>query len=659
LDHAAWQQHFGGRPGIVGEAIELDGTPHVVVGVMPAEFGAPVPLDAWILARQDVPEAPFPGDEDYEHDRDVHYLGVVARLAPGVERESAGAEARTIAARLERAYPGSNRGRSARVISLHEDVVGDVRAALVTLLAAVGVVLAVVAVNIASLLVARGAARQREISIRAAMGAPRSRIVRQLLAESVVLGLAGGVAGFTLALWTLDLLVAIGPGDVPRLTDARIDVRVFAFSGSLSLAVAVAFGLLPAVQASRADLVSVFRQGIGGGRSRQRLRAVLVGVELAAAVVLLVVAGLVGRSFMELRRVDLGYDVDRVYTMGLPLPEGRYSSEEQQAVFFERLLPEIDAVPGIDSVAAVFPRPLSGAEGSADFEIEGRPARPEDRNLAGVNWITPDFFRVMRIRVIRGRAFTDRDRSGAPLVVVINQRAAERFWPGESPVGRRIRLSLDATAPLHEVIGVVGDTRAYGLGRAPEPALYLPHAQGALPFMSLVIRASGDRSSLLGAVRERVAALDPGLPAGDLTPMVRAVHEQLAPARFRTILLGGFSGAALLLGAIGIYGSISYMVAQRTAEIGLRLALGATRSQVRRLVMRHGLTLAAAGLGAGLVLALVSTAWLSSLLFEIQPLDPVTLAAVVALLLGVALAACYLPARHATRIDPATALRTE
>lgn len=659
LGHGAWQQHFGGRSSIVGDTIEIDREPHLIVGVMPAGFGAPTAPDVWIVAQKDVPDTPFPGDEDYEHNRDVHYLAVVAQLAPGVERDAADAEVKTIAARLETAYPEANRGRSARLVSLHEDVVGEVRPALVTLLAAVGVVLAVVAVNIASLLVARGAARQREMSIRAAVGAPRGRLLRQLLTESAVLGGAGGLAGFTLALWTLELIVAIGPGDVPRLADAHIDLRVFAFSATLSIAVAMAFGLLPAVQASRTDLVSVFRQGIGGGRARQRLRSLLVGVELAATVVLLVVAGLVARSFLELQRVELGYDVENVYSMGLPLPEGRYSSEQQQAAFFQQLLPKIKGLPGVESVAAVFPRPLSGGKGSAEFEIQGQPADKSDRNVAGINWITPEYFRVMRIPLIRGRVLDEGDRAGAPLVVVINDRAADRYWPGEDAVGRRIRLSVDTTAPWHEVVGVVGNTRGYGLGQAPEPELYVPHAQGALPFMTVVARTTGDTSALPGSLRAEVAALDASLPAGELMPMERAIHEQLAPSRFRTILLGGFSAAALLLAGIGIYGLISYSVAQRTAEIGIRLALGASRAQVRALMMRHGLTLAAGGLGVGLVLALLSTRWLSSLLFETQPADPMTMAGVVTLLFGVALAACYLPARRAMRIDPATALRSE
>jgi putative ABC transport system permease protein len=661
LSHDAWQRHFSGRSGVVGETIEIDRYAHQVVGVMPPKFGSPFAPDLWLVAPGDVPDAPFQGDEDYEHNRDVHYLEVVARLGPGVSREAADTAVRTIASRLEQAYPDTNRGRSARVVGLHEDVVGDVRPALVMLLAAVAIVLAVVAVNIASLLIARGAARQREMSIRAAVGAPRRRLVYQLLAESLVLGIAGGVAGFTVALWTLELLVAIGPGNVPRLSDATIDLRVFAFSALLSVTVAVGFGLVPAVQASRTDIVSVFRQAIGGGRARQRLRSVLVGVELAASVVLLVIAGLVARSFLELQRVELGYDVSNVYSMGLPLPEGgRYATEEQQALFFQRLLPEVRSLSGVESAAAVFPRPLSGGAASGDFQIVGRPASSDsDRPVVGISWITPEYFKVMRIPLLNGRVFDDRDRAGSQPVIVINQRAAERNFPSESPIGQRIRFSSDEDDPPLEIVGVVANTRGYGIGRAPEPEIYLPHAQTSIPFMSLVVRAKGDPSAVAAALRSRIAALDPSLPAGDLTPLEEAIHEQLAPSRFRSILLVAFGAATLLLAGIGIYGLISYSVAQRASEIGIRLALGASRAQVRRLVMGNGMALALAGLGAGLVLAFLASRWMSSLLFEVRPADPLTMVGVVALLLSVALAACYLPARRAMGIDPATALRSE
>jgi putative ABC transport system permease protein len=660
LSYGAWQQYFGGRRAIVGETVDIDGASHLIIGVMPAGFGAPFAPDIWLAVPGEVPDAPFPGDEDYEHNRDVHYMEVVARLAPGVHHAAADAAARTISSRLERAYPDTNRGRSARVVTLHEDVVGNVRPALLTLLAAIGGVLSIVAVNIASLLIARGASRQREMSIRAAVGAARWRLVRQLLAESLLLGVAGGLLGFILALWTLELLVAIGPGDVPRLADAKIDLRVFAFTALLSTVVAVAFGLLPAVQASRTDIVSVFRQSVGGGRARQRLRSTLVMLELAASVVLLVVAGLVARSFLELQRVELGYDAENVYSMGLPLPEGRYASEERQALFFQQLLPKVRALSGVESAAAVFPRPLSGGKGSGDFEIEGRPPSVgRDRKVAGITWITPGYFKVLRIPLKSGRAFDDRDRAGSPQVIIINARAAERYFPGEQPVGRRIRFGTGEEEPALEIVGVVGNTRGYGLGQAPEPEIYVPHAQTSIPFMSLLVRTTGDASALLGALRSEIAALDQGLPTGELTPLERAIHEQLAPSRFRTILLSGFAAAALLLAGIGVYGLISYSVAQRTSEIGVRVAMGASRGEVRSLIMRNGLALAAGGLGIGLIFALLASRWLSALLFGIEPADPFTMATVIAVLFAVALLASYLPARRAMRIDPATALRAE
>lgn len=659
LSDAVWQRHFGRRSSVIGETVSIDGEPHLVIGVMPAGFGFPTTPDVWMVAQGDVPESPFTGEGDLENDRDVHYMAVVARLAPGVDLATADAAARTIAARLEQAHPVTNARRSVRLVPLHEDSVGDVQPALLTLLAAVGVVLGVVAVNIASLLIARGTARQREMSIRAAVGASRGRLLRQLLIESLVLGVAGGLAGFTLALWALELLVALGPGNVPRLADAEIDVRVFGFSSLLSICVAVAFGLLPAIQSSRADIVSVFRQSIGGGGARQRLRSILVAVELAASVVLLVLAGLVGRSFLQLQRVELGYDVEHVYTMGLPLPETRYGTGKQQSAFYDQLLSRIDALPGVASVAATFPRPLSGGRGSADFEVEGRPMGDRARQVAGINWVTPEYFNAMRIRLVSGRVFDDRDREGSQAVIIVNERMARRYWPDGIAVGRRVRFGTDGTEPWHEVIGVVGNTRVYTLHEPPEPEIYVPHAQMAVPFMTLVVRTSGDTSALLELLRAQIAALDPNLPSGELTPLTDDVDEQLAPSRFRTILLAGFGAAALLLAGIGVYGLISYSVAQRTPEIGVRLALGASGAQVRRLVMRNGMALALAGLGAGLVIAFLASRWMASLLFGVRPADPLTMFGVVVLLLGVALAASYLPARRAMGIDPATALRSE
>jgi putative ABC transport system permease protein len=395
------------------------------------------------------------------------------------------------------------------------------------------------------------------------------------------------------------------------------------------------------------------------GAQRQRLRAVLVAVELAASVVLLVGAMLIGRSFLNLQRVELGYDASRIYSMGLPLPETEYREEHRQREFFRTLLPRLNALPGVQAAAAVFPRPLSGGGGGATFEIQGRSETQGQQAYAALAWITPDYFRVMGIPLVRGRRFTDRDTYTSPKVIVINQAMGQRFWPAQDPIGRRIRFSTDEKDPWAEIVGVVGNARTYGVGQAPAPEFYVPHAQSALPFMSVLVRTSIDPGATAAAIRAQVAALDRNLPAGELVPISKSFDEQIAPSRFRTILLIFFGAASLLLAALGVYGLISYSVTQRTSEIGIRVALGASRGQVRSLVMREGLTLAVAGLALGLAAALLASRWLSSLLFEVAPSDPLTLASVVVTLLAVAAIAAYMPTRRAMRIEPTIALRSE
>jgi putative ABC transport system permease protein len=658
LSHGAWQTHFGGSESAVGRIVRLNQEPHQIVGIMPPSFPAGTAPEVWVVCRKDVPETPFPDPGDLEHNRSVHYLHMIARLEQGVSLDAANAAVATIAARLAKQYPDTNGTRGARALRLHDDLVGEVRPALLLLLSAVGVVLGVVAVNIASLLLARAAARRREIAIRAALGAKRTRLVRQALTESLLLGAIGGFVGLLLAAWGLNLLVALGPGNIPRLATARLDARVFAFSTVLTLVVACVFGILPALSITGADLMTVMRRATVGAQ-RQRLRALLVTLELAASVVLLVAAMLIGRSFLKLQQVDLGFDVSRVHSMSVPLPETKYREEHRQRDFFRALLPRISALPGVQSAAAVFPRPLSGGAGGATFRIEGRSEDPNEQNYAALAWITPDYFRTMGIPLLQGRVFTDRDTSTAPSVIVINRTMRQRLWPDENPLGRRIRFSADENDPWWEIVGVVADSRTYGVGQAPGPEFYVPHAQSALPFMSVIVRTSVDPGATAAAIRTQIAAIDPDLPAGELRPVSEAVSEQIAPSRFRTILLVFFGATSLLLAALGVYGVISYSVAQRTSEIGIRVALGASRSQVRSLVMREGLALAGVGLILGLVASLVASHKLAALLFEVAPSDPISLAAVVAALLAVAALAAYVPTRRAMRIEPVIALRSE
>ncbi len=662
LSHEFWQRQFGARPDVIGDTLSLDGEVYSIVGVMPAGFQyATEQADVWVRPPRDIPVPPIDlGDEaDILQERGLHWLQVVARLAPGVTLDEAQAEMEVIASRLANTYPDDNTGRGINLVPMHEQLVGDVRPALVVLLGAVGFVLLIACANVANLLLSRASGREREVAIRATLGASRARLVRQFLAESLLLSLLGGALGLVLAFWGMDLILAMSPDVLPRISVIELDVRVLAFTLGISILTGLIFGLLPAIQSTRADLQDSLKDGGrgSGGRERRRLRSFLVVTEVGLALVLLICAGLMMKSFFLLQDVDPGFNSDNVLTLRLWLPEAKYDEESRVAGFYDQVLERVADLPGVASASAVLSVPLSGSSANFSFVIEGRPEpAPGEDYAAGFQSVSSGYFRTMGIPLLKGRDFSERDDAEAPKVLVINQALAGRYWSGEDPVGRRI--SLDEEEWI-EIVGVAGNVLHNGLDREPRPEIYLPYQQSALRFMTLVVKSHSDPMSLVAAVRSQVLAVDPDLPVYKVMSLDEIVAESVARPRFNMFLLAIFSALALVLAAIGIYGLMSFSVSQRTHEIGIRLAMGARSGDVFKLVVGEGMALALAGLALGLAVAWAITRYLSSMLFGVTTTDPWTFAGVCLVLAAVALVAVTLPARRATRVDPLVALRYE
>ncbi|HJQ32684.1 MAG TPA: ABC transporter permease [Pyrinomonadaceae bacterium] len=651
LSHELWQSRFNSDASIVGQTLNLDGVPCTVVGVMPRGFRLP---DDSALARPVVFTA-----EDHAK-AGSHFLSVYGRLKDGVTVEQAQTEMAAVAGRVEQDFGDANAGHLVVLVPLHEQLVGGARAALLVLLGAVGLVLLIACANVANLLLARAAGRRREVAVRSALGASRWRIVRQLLAESLLLSVLSGAAGLLLAVWGVDLLVSLDPSGVQRAGEVTLDWRVLGFALGLSLLTGLLFGLAPALQTSKTDLVESLKEGgrSAQGLGRSRLRGALVVSEVALTLVLLVGAGLLIKSFRQLLAVESGLDPRGVLTLDVSLPRTKYPEPQQLASFYERLIEQAAALPGVESAGAVSVLPLAGSDNSNFVQIEGRAPQPAGQALrAGRRNVSAEYFRALGIPVKRGRAFTAADRQDAPPVVVINESMARSFFAGEDPVGKRIRTG--DKAPWAEVVGVVGDVRHRGLDVDTRPEMFFPHLQTPSRQMTLVVRTSGDPVALAGPLRERVRELDRDQPVGNVKTMEAWVAESVASRRFSVLLLGVFAAVAAGLAALGLYGVVSYSVAQRTHEIGLRVALGARPRDVLRLVIRQGMALTLLGTAAGLLAALALTRLMSSLLFGVGATDPATFVTVPALLLVVALLACYLPARRATKVDPMVALRYE
>ncbi|MEW6211441.1 MAG: ABC transporter permease [Acidobacteriota bacterium] len=653
LSHAFWQRHTGGDADILGKSIPLSGQNYTVIGVMPEGFKTPrEEADLWASVRVVQLGAQFRG---------VHFLRTYLRLKRGVSLAEAQAEIGNIDRWLEEQYPSHNKNRRSVFMSLQERIVGRTRPSLLVMFGAVGLVLLIACANFANLLMARAASRQTEVVIRSALGASRSRIVRQMLTESALLSIMGGMVGLALAALGIKLLLWLKPANLPRLSEVGIDSRALAFTFVTALLTGLVFGLAPALASSKADVSQALKEG-GRAATKRGLRGALVVFETAIAIVLLACAGLLIRSVWLLGSVDPGFKAENILTMRIELPEARYREIPRQTAFRRSLLERLNSTPGIEA-AMISEVPLSGDDLTHNFLIEGRPplAEGEEPELP-VRSIAGDYFRVMNIPLIQGRALSDQDREGMPVVGVVNESFVREYFPTENPIGARIRWSQQPQAKWMTIVGVVGDVKHYGLNQPEQPAFYYSYLQSEQPWkrwMSLVVRSSSDASTVLDQVKTQIRALDNQIPVTKAQTMKEVMASSVQAQRFNMTLMGIFAGVALALAIVGIYGVMSYSVSERTREIGIRSALGATRAEVLSLVLRDGLKLTFVGLAAGVATALAATRLMSSLLYGVSATDPATFVVVSIILAGSALGACFAPARRATKVDPVIALRYE
>jgi putative ABC transport system permease protein len=659
LSHRLWQRQFGGRADALGQRMSLDGRPFTVIGVMPDGFGMEgSKADLWTPMGLD-PAV------DYRT-RTGRYLTSVARLEPGVSALRAQSEMTAIARRLESAHPSFNTGWGVTVVPMEEQAVGSVRRSLVVLGGVVAFVLLIACANVANLLLARSTARSREIAVRSALGAARGRVVRQLLTESVVLAVLGGVLGLVLAYWGLQAVATLAPQGLPRVASISIDRWTLVFTAAIAIATGLLFGLIPALHAGRGDLQSVLRQGSRGSTSVGRARGVLVIAQVALSLVLLVGAGLMIRSFAKLQSVDPGFDPEGVVTARLQLAGQQFRASGAATAFFTQVLERVERVPGVASVGAINWLPFAGLGSATSYWIEGRPIPPPTAEfVADVRAVDTSYFRTMRVRVVRGVTFDSRVSAASPKQVVVNEAFARTHFAGSNPVGEHVLMPWGDTL-RGEIVGVVGDTRHAGLDSLARPMIYWAMTQFPTNFMTLVVRSqcpSGaapcDPMRLVPAITREVRALNPNQPLADVRPLDAYLGQSVAQRRFSMSLLAIFSGVALLLSAVGIYGVLAYSVAQRTREIGVRMALGARDTTVARMVVREALGVVGIGLAIGIAAALALTRVVASLLYETSPTDPVTFVGVALVLGAVAVVASYLPARRAARVDPIVALRQD
>jgi len=651
LSHELWQSRFGGNPTIVGQSITASGRTFTVVGVMPPGFHfLNTQVKAWI---------PLALDPANDWRKQGRYLRSVARLKSGVIIQQAQAELDGIAKRLETDYPDYNKGWGANLVPMHEQIVGDIRPVLLVLLAAVAFVLLIACANVANLLLSRAASRQKELALRAALGAGRTRLIRQMLTESVLLAVMGGALGVFLAYWGIQLLLALAPDNIPRLNEITIDPRVLIFTLAISLLTGLIFGLVPALQSSRPDLSDALKEGARGSTGGSRLfRNLFVVAEMALALVLLVGAGLMLRSFFQLHQVKTGFDTDHVLTMRVQLPTAKYQQPQQRAEFFKRAQERLAALPGVKSVGAISYLPLTGLASSTVFNLATQPDLPPSESpLTEVRAITPGYFAAMGIPLLKGRSFDGRDGADSR-VLVINETLARKYFPGENPIGQRLIVDWDPKV-ADEIVGVAGDVKETALAEKANPAIYWPHPREAYQFMNFVLRSAIDPATLSAAVTKEIHTLDPDQPVADIRTLDQVVAKSIARPRFNALLLAIFAGVALVLASVGIYGVMNYSATQRTQEIGIRMALGAKPGDILRLVVGHGMKLTLAGLVIGVIASLALTRVMANLLFGVTATDLPTFVTVSAVLTTVALVANYIPARRATRLNPVVALRYE
>jgi putative ABC transport system permease protein len=655
LSHALWQEKFSGDPAIIGKALSLNGNSYTVIGVLPAGFEFFSKDDLFIplgvsVSRTDLGRGNHSG------------LNALARLKEGVSLPEASAEMDTLAAQLERAYPDTNSGNGALTYRLLDRYASDIRRILWVLLGAVGFVLLIACVNVANLLLVRTAERQKEIAIRLALGAGRWRIIRQLLSESVLLSLLSGLTGLLLGVWMMEGLLKLAPEGVPRLNQSKLDMTVLLFTLGVSLLTGVLFGLLPAWQSARHDLHTTLKEGgrSTAGARREGVRKVLLVAEVGLSLVLLIGAGLMLRTVYQLTHVDPGFAAENLLTMQFSLPRTTYDEPRLQG-FYNESLTRIEALPGVRAAALTLSLPIDGSNWDSVFIVADKPVPPRAQlPSSDFTPVSKNYFKAMGIRLLKGRVFTESDVTGKSAVTVINERLAARLWPGEDPIGKRLKQGWpEDKTPWREVIGVVADVKLNGVNRETPLQAYLPLAQESSNFLGLVVRTSGNPMNLAATVEQTIHTIDKDLPVFAVRSMDQLMGSAIAQQRLTLVLLLGFAVLALLLAAVGIYGVISYSVSQRTHELGIRMALGARPSDVLWLIVGQGMKLTVGGVALGLLSAFTLTRWMEKLLFGVRATDPLTFAVIALLLTIVALLACWIPARRATKVDPMAALRTE
>ena len=659
LSDKAWRQLYAGATDAIGQRLRVDSEAYTVLGVMPRGAEWPEAAEIWVLSQKDVPPSPINVETELAN-RDVRYFDGVARLKSGVTFAQAQQDMKRLGAVLQTRRTASAELRDLAITPLREAIVGDVRFALLVLQAAVGIVLLIACANVSSLLIARASGRQRELAVRAALGASRGRLIVQLLIESLLLGVTGGLCGLLLGAWLLVVLTGMLPQGVPRADGIRLDVIVAMVTVLTSIATGVLFGVMPALQASRADAAaSLKRGGDRGSSARARARSALVVAEIALTLVLLAGAGLLLNSFLRLQQVDSGLRPENVTVVGLALPQSRYPTPAAQTGVYGRLLQGLSGRAEVEAVGVSFPSPLRANNAAGAFFAEGRPTTAAESIFANIGSVSGRYFAAMGIPLVSGRTFSESDTASAPQVGVVSMGLARKAWPGENPIGKRIRFDDDPKEPWRTIVGVVGDSRQAGLDQEAPPILYIPYEQFPLPFTVVAVRSRVPEGTVAALVRAQLSQIDPELPLGDVSTLQGVLDRSVSQPRFRTLLISAFASIAMVLAAVGVFGLISYSVTQRTREIGIRIALGASPRQVLEPMVREGLTLAGIGVGIGLVGALLLGRVIGSFLYGVAPRDPLTFAVAGSLLLSVALLATYLPARRALRVDPIAALRAE
>jgi putative ABC transport system permease protein len=658
LSDGLWRQRFGARSDAIGQTVRINDEPHTIIGVMPAGIDYPDKARAWIPAHWRVPDDPLLASVDPAPQRNHGYFSVVARLKPSFAIESAQADMDTVAASIERDFPATNQFAGVQLTPLRTDLVSDVRQTVLLLFAAVGLLLLIATANVSGLLLARASARHQEMAIRIALGAGRGRILAQLLTESVVLAVLGGVSGVIIAMWLVGPLVAMSPTDLGVAGAVTVDRNVLLFGLAVSSLAGLLFGLAPAQQLARPDVHGDLKQGARAASSvgQRRLRGLLVVGEIAISLVLLVGAGLTIRSFAKVQQQPAGFNPDHVITFGINLPAARYPTPQRKAEFWQRALDGLRSIPGIEVASATSRLPLLPGNSTRGLTIRDLP--PNAQATAHYRTASPEYFRAMRIPLLRGRVFEEADRENRPLVAVISASAAQRYWPSRNPIGERFSIN----EPEITIVGVVGDVHAAGLDKAPQPTVYVPYRQDPWPFMVFALRFTGTDTQSAGvqtSIRDAIWQVDKDQPIGAILTMDEQLSKSLTRRRFSVTLLSAFGVVAAALAAIGLYGVLAFIVAQRRREIGVRMALGAQPRDVIADVMGQGLRLAAVGVVAGIVLALAGARLLNSLLFGTSPTDTLTFVAAVTLLVAIAALASLVPALRASRVDPLIALRDE